>query len=539
MKKNVNQFLMKLKTIDQIIYSLDIFKAPFFFHFSHNRKFFTTPLGFLFSLLIYGVILYYFINSDMIKRTNPTVLSQIIPQLSSPAIPLNSSSFNFTIGLMSEDMKTEDLDPSIVKVRIFGMEYIPDPVTKKKTLKYTELFFHHCTAEESNSDKYLAQIGIRMTYCMNQYNWTLKGGMFDLYISQLLIQLVLCNNETSNGTCKDTETIKKFIQNKYFGLYYKDYIVDFNEYENPFNAYPHVETLLLSTETKSKKDISFRQGKLYQDDSFLLSSKNEMSYFSRDDALLSTATRNENDSTAIAQFIFQSAMNIEESTRIYQKLPDVLAKITGTAKVLVLMGVFITSVYNTICINLYLMVRLFGEGLKEKTNKPKTKNPATIQRNLIELSPKKPELEKEIKKNENFNHNNKKLVYIDRKNIEDESVRSEQCDLPIKTENKRELNLKYIRVSHYFIMKIKQFLECKMNTKEVFLLEAEKKLEYFLNIKFMLRKLRNVERSKYFPSTQLEYNNEKEKDLIFSSDKKNEKEVIQKNISNISCDAQR
>ena len=78
-----------------------------------------------------------------------------------------------------------------------------------------------------------------------------------------------------------------------------------------------------------------------------------------------------------------------------------------------------------------------------------------------------------------------------------------------------------------------------MNTKEVFLLEAEKKLEYFLNIKFMLRKLRNVERSKYFPSTQLEYNNEKEKDLIFSSDKKNEKEVIQKNISNISCDAQR
>ena len=78
-----------------------------------------------------------------------------------------------------------------------------------------------------------------------------------------------------------------------------------------------------------------------QDDGVIFSSVTQFNYFTRDELITSSASRTsiDNSSPLVQLWIF-SAGDMEKINRTYQSLPDLLAKLSGIANLLIIVGFY-------------------------------------------------------------------------------------------------------------------------------------------------------------------------------------------------------
>ena len=283
----------------------------------------------------------------MIQKKNPSVISQIFPKISPPQIALNKGNINISFLITDQNFIPETIDPQIFDFQITGFVYNTSNSTVPKLTTFTD---YTCTSNENNDQN----MG---NFCVNLQDFQLEGGFFDPYSSQIMIELSICNNITSNITCKTVEEIEAYLQSgKFLGIYYYDYYPDVQSYENPIKTFPRLEQIALSPLSQYIGELYLRKGEMVQDDGVIFSSVTQFDYFTRDELTFNLAARASIDDPApLVQFWIFSAQKLEQVNRTYQSLQDLLAKLSGIANLLIIVGFLFMNIYNKIATNIYLV----------------------------------------------------------------------------------------------------------------------------------------------------------------------------------------
>ena len=499
---------MILSMLQRIAYEADFFKMVFRFTFSKGRQF-STKMGTCLTLATLAILIYFLIQSDMIQKKNPSVISQIFPKISPPQIALNKGNINISFLITDQNFMSERIDPQIFDFQINGLEY---NTSNSRVPKMTTFTDSTCTSNEINN--------INLATCLDMQDFQLEGGIFDVYSSEIMIELNICNNITSNITCKTVEEIEAYLQGKFFGIYYSDYYPDVQNYENPIKTFPRLEQISLSPLSQYIGQLYLRKGEMIQDDGVIYSSITQFDYFTRDELTINLAARASFDDPApLVQFWFFSAQKLEQVNRTYQSLQDLLAKLSGIANLLIIVGFLFMNIYNKIFTSIYLVNKLFISHLKEKI---KTVSKTVSQKTeMICISPISPiSLEKVTDKkiNDPSVDRHIKFTYIQPKKIDESEKDLNDIQEEIIAENEKNLNSNEPIVTNsprstqkgekigknlkrelekeekftfydYISAKIKHLFRVKLSFRQKLYLEAEKELQKIMNIKYILRQI--------------------------------------------------
>jgi len=509
--------------LKRIAYEADFFKTVFHFNFSKGQQKFSTKMGTFLTLAILAVLIFSLTQSDIIQKKSPSVISQIIPKVSPPPIALSKGNFNISFIITDENLISETIDPQILDVQIIGFEYNENMSPVPNMINFLNL--HTCTSNEI-ADSFAS---MNIATCLDMQDFQIEGGVFDVFSSEIRIELNICNNITSNNTCKTVEEIEAYLQEgKYFGVYYNDYYVDIQNYENPIQKFPRLEKMILSPLSQYMGELYLRKGEMVQDDGVILSSLTQFNYFTRDELITSSASRASiDDPSPLVQLWIFSAGDMEKINRTYQSLPDVLAKLSGIANLLIIVGFLFMNIYNKIMGSVYLVNKLFKSHLKERIQAERKKGSLTIHSkafqgkvpekkindpsfnahiNFAYIQPKKiEESEKELNdfQEKKLDESKKDLNEIQMKKI-DESEKNSNIAInspsPQKKKDKIRKKLKIelekdekLTFSDYISMKIKILFSCKLSDKQKLYRDAENELNKKMNVKCIVKQLHDVE----------------------------------------------
>ena len=485
----------------------DFFKMVFNFNFSKGLQF-STKMGTCLTMATLAILIYFLIQSDMIQKKNPSVVSQTIPKISPPPISLNKGNIKISFWISDQNFISEAIDPTMFDLQIKGLMY---NTSNSRVPKMTTFTDSTCTSNEINN--------INIATCLDMQDFQLEGGFLDVYSSEIMIELNICNNITLNNTCKTVEEIKAYLQaGKNLGIYYYDYYPDVQNYGNPIKTFPRLEQIALSPLSQYIGELYLRKGEMVQDDGVIFSSVTQFDYFTRDELTFNLAARASIDDPApLVQFWIFSAQKLEQVNRTYQSLQDLLAKLSGIANLLIIVGFLFMNIYNKIATNIYLVNKLFISHLKEKIEtESKT---ISLKTELICISPLSLEKVPNQKINDPSLDTHIKFTYIQPKKIDESdkylndiqekiidekenNLNSNEQNSPSPTQKKEKIgkNLKRelekdekFTIYDSISAKIKHLFRVELSFRQKLYLAAEKELQKIMNVKYILRQIYDVE----------------------------------------------
>ena len=222
---------MNLQFIDFDIYSKQIGL------FYKNKEKMSTPFGKLLSVIYFITSLSLFVTYiiDIIKRKKLNVHDSSTYPSKAPSIDLNKNIFYFAFGVESPIERTRFIDNTIYYPRAHFFYKVKEG-SNLKTIKKEELKVERC--EEAKFGKeyqnLLVSGELNNSYCLNDINFTLTGGLKYDKISYILIGIYPCVNKTENQNhCKPQEIIDEYLSGSYFSFLAKDVGLNPSNYLNP------------------------------------------------------------------------------------------------------------------------------------------------------------------------------------------------------------------------------------------------------------------------------------------------------------------
>ena len=192
----------------------------------------------------------------MVSKQSPSVMSQNIPQAKRKDIPLNNSEFGLSLGVYDRLYGGYKIDESIFSVQL--------------NLSMVKLHSNNAIELINTQPKmFLCPNAPTFSYCFEDFNFSLRGYLDDMS-SMISLSLYICNNETQNNTCQNSETIKDFLAGKYFIISYMDHTVDLNDYLQPIKNYPQTHILNLDANNYKSMGIYYKRVEIFDDDDIFL-----------------------------------------------------------------------------------------------------------------------------------------------------------------------------------------------------------------------------------------------------------------------------
>ncbi len=513
---------MSLNCLKKFLYQIDIFKIPFLLSFK-NRKQSSTCLGSFFSLSILALVIYLFINSDMVLKINPQVIDQITTNDHAPSIELNHHNFEIAAGV-ADSFGIGFSDPTIFKIKFIHVHIDLFASDKSNKTKVIEIFqVNDCSEKSFSEPNTFSELVLANYTCIKNEGFELEGGFEEKFVQSVVVMISYCNNKTDGVVCKSQTEIENFFTDKGLWLYYQDDIYDVSNYENPVKKNWRVQAIQCAAVPRII-DLYLKKLIFITDNGFLFSNEQIIYGFMKE--------RSEGlshyvmvDSPLITINLF-SSKNIQKTQRQYQKFGELLASIGGVINVLVIAGFFITNLQNEFQMQNHIMNSLYYGSFEQEAKKPKIKKGMRLKkkksdRNLYNWNEnceegihhhiKKPDLnENEIfslkmldnpfknKTKSNFNKSdNLKTQYgppNERKiTINLQSKNLEKMKSKIKDEENKPISLKFLE---YFKMRWKLFWKMKMKNKEKLFLLSEKRLRQESDIVHILEKIHQFEKLK-------------------------------------------
>ncbi|CAD8195400.1 unnamed protein product [Paramecium octaurelia] len=237
--------LINLK--NEFMYQLDIFgQLPSFTVLNRNK--YTSQLGFVMSLLIGTLSIYYLINEvqQMLSKSKPSIYSSEIQVIETDSFYLNNE--NFTLAITIADRFSE---PVIGINRYFNLSVsqcnrvrIRDQSTGNITVQLTcnEMPLEPCNMSHFTTDlqqEYFKTIRFGAVQCINreyqQKNPPVLKGLFNaLEYKYLYIQFTACSNSTTFQGCAPQEKIDEILQAGRYNVYKSDYISQLDQPGEPY-----------------------------------------------------------------------------------------------------------------------------------------------------------------------------------------------------------------------------------------------------------------------------------------------------------------
>ena len=350
----------------------DLFRIPVIFYFDGSSKRFSA-LGILCSIGIYAFLLLQFAQSDLFLKNSPIVVSQSIQTAHANRIQFDETSL--IIFNVADSAARLYLDPSIFNI-VF--KYYTDPIhfqyfelkkCKKQDVKFNETLFD--------------LLNLNNSLCLNDINKTFKleGSWDEYFISYAAVSLFLCNNLTSNYTCKSSEEIDKFFNTwsnfKFFSVTFHNSQLDLADYKNPFKITYKTDFQFIDTAVKKRFNIFLKTAEVETDNGWIFPEKKVQKNFMFETKEFDFQMRTDK-TQPVFQMLFYASKEVVKSSRRYQKLPEVLGSLIGMAHLLMFCFIFFTglathvSTLKNILNRLYFFQKIDKKRLKVKRNKKRT-----------------------------------------------------------------------------------------------------------------------------------------------------------------------
>ena len=354
------------------ILDLDIYSRRISFFYGGKEKisskfgFFLTSLYIVISIVLF---LNYFIRT--ISREEVTASDSTTHPDTIPSIDINQDIFNLAFGLEHPSTFSRFIDETIYYPKISYIEKI------KKNGIFVNKLKMNVEAEKCKNSKFgqnfqnlLEKGELNNSYCLSNYNLTLKGGFQYSEVAFIKISIFPCKNSTENNiTCKPQNVIDKFFHNNYFSILAKDTALNPSDFSNPglpilLNTYTSVDKQIkkdyyvkfaiteIETDTglfsqQIKKDKFLRYTKDFDDFFFV-----DSNYFTSGNEILTLTIRIED--------------NIYFQKRTYKKMAEVFASTGGYMQLIYSIFAIISILTKTMNIEKKLINSLFYFNIKQK-----------------------------------------------------------------------------------------------------------------------------------------------------------------------------
>jgi hypothetical protein len=216
------------------------------------------------------------IGLQLVLKLNPSTVVSTQKEPTAPLKEINKEGMLFAFYILTADFKPLN-DLSFVEIT--GYQYVINRTE-------TEVFNDKVPIELTNCSNYRSYFndrGFSNDYVKNglddglcfkfNKNQTIIGGNFILdYFSNLYISVKRCDNKVSKVTCRNEQEIQAKLKGSYFELYYLDWNVDPNNYDNPFTRYFTNYFTILDSASLRFVDLYFKESFITSNIGFLFDS---------------------------------------------------------------------------------------------------------------------------------------------------------------------------------------------------------------------------------------------------------------------------
>ena len=350
----------------------DIFSKKITFFFQKEDKI-STYAGLMYTFLYIGIILALFIYNvnDIFQRTDMRAYDSSEYRENIPFIYINNNNLYFAFGIESKDTSYRFVDTSIYYPKVYFINQVKVNGNFKIT-ETIELETELCKKEnfeKTNNKEFLSSEYLDNSYCLKDYNLTLKGGYkYDIY-TYLLVSIYPCKNESNNmNHCKPKEIIDYYMTNGLVSLTSADIMINPNNFSSP--GVPTVQNLYTNIDISVYKEylLYYRIAEVNSDEGFFYQHFKTQRYIQFSKEYESISFRNVSEhyaGNAIASIYFRLDDLFFVQKRIYSKIYNSFA-VTGGYMQLLSVLFNILSILIDYIYNLKLINGIFNFNVKDK-----------------------------------------------------------------------------------------------------------------------------------------------------------------------------
>ena len=235
----------KLNFLDFDIYSKRI---SFFYK---NKEKLGSTFGLILTILyaIASLIIFLSYLIKTMKREEIILSESIIYPTTIPSIDINKDIFNLAFGLENLTNQKRFTDEGIYYPKVFFIEKIKKN-GEFEIISQKELNVEICQYNKIEKEYQYLFENINNSYCLKDFNLTLRGGFKFNKMSFIQINIYPCVNTSKNGNhCKPQNIIDKYLSSTYFSALTKD--IGINPVNFTFPTIPVAQNLY----TTIDKDI--------------------------------------------------------------------------------------------------------------------------------------------------------------------------------------------------------------------------------------------------------------------------------------------
>ena len=337
---------------------LDLFQVPINLYY-HNRKKRSSIIGLFFSFGLLIFLLFNFSQSDLFMKKSPYVVSQTITNPHSN--PIHFDNKTLLIVSVSDGNNVNFIDSTIFTVKMLKSHLkLNDTSGQFEVVSESYQEMHLCSENDVSFDPSLMKkLAIKDAFCLENKEFILEGFWDESELTYMKAELRICDNSTSNNTCKSLTEIKSFfnINRSYFNVYFQGLSMDINNYEKPLkrkydNYYQMIDANILK-----RFNFFFKKTDIVTDDGWFFSQKHSQTDFSRDTHNFDFAL--ESGDGLLQEFYFYASYDSQNVTRRYQNLSEALASLAGLANFLMFFGYLFTNFQNNLNIMLKILNSLY------------------------------------------------------------------------------------------------------------------------------------------------------------------------------------
>lgn len=355
LKKNKKNLEKKKGKMGRITDFLNLFQSPVNMRLNHLPKI-STFFGFFLSIIIYFILMYAFIQSDIFYRESPQIVMSTKPLEQTPILTLESS---LIVVSVTDNKGLAYHDPSLFFIRISNPKM---EVASHSFPEFNKQNLHLCIENDTVNRKEFQYLNMKNNYCLVNSHLTVGGDLSQGILSFLNIELLFCKNTTeNNNSCKSYEEITNFMKGKFFNFNFEVNNIQVNDHKNPLKKKMIFQNRAISSQIDKRIFITLQPVSVHTNDGIFFSNhsfENGVEIESRESDFIFLE---ENDvDTPRVSIIFSSIDKVVEVKRNYQSFADIIAVLGGLYSFLFLFGQQVVYLNNklfltkTILNNLYI-----------------------------------------------------------------------------------------------------------------------------------------------------------------------------------------
>ena len=350
----------------------DLYSRRISFFYKNKEKIGST-FGFVLTILYIfsSIILFlkYFIN--IIKRKDLTVSESTMYPIQMPSININNNLFNLAFGIEHPIYLNRFIDERIYYPKVFYIKKIKEN-GKYKIYSQKSLNFERCKYDKlGKNNQYLFESNeLNNSYCLKDFNLTLKGGFKYNEMTLIRINIYPCVNSTENNNhCKPQNIIDNSLSSTYFSILAKD--IGLNPFNFSYPTVPIVQDLYTSIDksilreyiiyfgiTEINTDIGLFNNEIKKEIYFKYIKDFHAFHFLRD------------DDYKLGKEILTAEIRLEDNIhfqkRSYSKIPNVFSTIGGYMQVIYTILELIALFTKKISLENKLLNNLFNFNIKQR-----------------------------------------------------------------------------------------------------------------------------------------------------------------------------